>query len=110
SSLSVRYRTALRPEKLDAKALRCRDAQERLPHPTQPLHQKTVGARPHPSFLTSTRCLGTSASTYTCQRLGLPNLAPLAPVGQCLIACTRRWVWKAQTRSEEHTSELQSRG
>src|SRR5207247_1284347 len=27
----VRYRTALRPEMLDAKALRCRDAQERLP-------------------------------------------------------------------------------
>src|SRR5438552_17144503 len=67
--IQVRYRTALRPEIPDAKALRCRGAGERLPHPTQPLHQTTVGARPHPSFLTSTRRIGASASTYPSQPL-----------------------------------------
>ena len=48
SSRSVRYRTALRPEKLDAEALRCRDAQERLPHPTQPLHRKSFRGKTSP--------------------------------------------------------------
>jgi len=68
SSLSVRYRTALRPERLDAKALRCRDAQERLPHPARPLHQKLyLGQGPRPSLLTSTRRLSASASTSTSQ-------------------------------------------
>src|SRR5207249_7427532 len=46
SSRSVRYRTALRPERLDAKALRCRDAQERLPHPASPVLQNATRASP----------------------------------------------------------------
>src|SRR5207244_10139855 len=75
-----------------------------FPHPTQPLHQKTVGARPHPSFLTSTRRLGASASTYTSPRLGLPNLAPLAPVGQCQIGSTQ--IGRASCRERVATESV----
>src|SRR5437773_9715323 len=93
-----------------------------------PSPKEFSGQRPHPSSLASTRRLGDLASTYTSQPLGLPNLAPLAPVGQCLIAFLldrlRRLVPRDRgppeirlvchvtgergVRSEEHTSELQS--
>src|SRR5437762_10204631 len=70
---------------------------DRPKHPTQrltkgfptrpsPFTERLFGANLTPSSLASTRRLGDLASTYTSQPLGLPNLAPLAPVGQCLIA------------------------
>src|SRR5882724_340374 len=62
---SVRYRTALRPEKLDAKALRCRDAQERLPKPSPTPSLRSTREKPDTSSLISTRRRGDSASTST---------------------------------------------